>query len=404
MQNPYIRYVKGYVKIRLESSMPERFFGLCAKNHIELSHLICKGSYYECELCAGDFFRLAPFRRKTSAHITILEKHGMPFFFRFVQKRKAFFLGFFIFWLILGLNASILWDIRIYGNSFYSDETILDELRHFSVTSGMFKKNLNCQEISTNIRNSFSNIVWVSAKLEGCCLILDIKENENPNAKEEISAESWNLVAERGGEIVSIITRTGVAKVGVGDICEKGDILVEGIVEILNQDLVLDHLSYVQADADIQIKTSYPYYDEFSLDTQKKVYIGSWRRYPMFRMGELELSYIPKTESLQDVLSEAHPLTLTGTLSLPIYFGWNKTRTYVWEDYRYTTQEAQQLARRHLQTALEAMVQEQVTILTCDLEFSVLEDIACCSGYIWVLESPIAKKEITVEQSKENGS
>ena len=39
-------YLKGYVKIRLESPMPERFLSLCVHNQIPVSNLKNNGIYY----------------------------------------------------------------------------------------------------------------------------------------------------------------------------------------------------------------------------------------------------------------------------------------------------------------------------------------------------------------------
>ena len=220
MKNQVLRYMRGYLKIRLKSAMPERFLSLCAVNQIPIWNLVPKENVYEFELSIKDFFRLAPFRRKTSAHIMILEKHGLPFLFQLAKKRKAFFLGILLFSFLLYYNSTILWDIHINGNSFYSDESILDKLHDFQIVSGMYKRELNCKEIAAQVRSSFSNVVWVSAKLDGCCLILDIKENETPKEKPLSVGESWNLVAQRGGEIVKIATRKGVPLVSEGDICK----------------------------------------------------------------------------------------------------------------------------------------------------------------------------------------
>lgn len=90
------KYIRGYVRIRLESPAPERFFSLCVHNRIPLRNLTQEGSCYEMELSARDFLRLGRFRRKTNARIHILRKNGLPFFLHRAQKRKAFFSEYFL--------------------------------------------------------------------------------------------------------------------------------------------------------------------------------------------------------------------------------------------------------------------------------------------------------------------
>lgn len=173
------QFIRGYVKIRLESPMPERFLSLCVHNQIPVWNLKNRDLYYEMELSAKDFFRLNAFRRKTRSRIVLLEKHGMPFFFQRNQKRKAFFLGSVLFLTLLYLCSLFIWDIRVEGNHYNSKETILETLQTFQVTDGMLKRNLDCHQIAARIRETFPNVVWVSAKIEGTCLILELKENED---------------------------------------------------------------------------------------------------------------------------------------------------------------------------------------------------------------------------------
>lgn len=274
------RFVKGYVKIRLESPMPERFLSLCVHNQIPVWNLKNRDLYYEMELSVKDFFRLNPFRRKTQSRIILLEKHGMPFFFQKNQKRKAFFLGSFLFLSLLYLCSLFIWDIRVEGNHYNSKETILETLQTFQVKDGILKKNLDCRQIASQIRASFPNVVWVSARINGTCLVLEIKENEDSyqesSTKEQEGAQmkNWNLAASQNGVIVRMITRSGMPLAKEGDACKIGDILVSGKLEILDNDAQVQRYEYVQADADIDLLTTYAYYDEFPLKHTVKEYIG----------------------------------------------------------------------------------------------------------------------------------
>lgn len=395
LKNILSKYVKGYIKIRLESSMPERFISLCAKNQIELWNLNYEDLYYTCELHAKDFFRIAPFRRKTASHITVLEKHGLPFFFQFALKRKAFFLGILLFFLILYTNSTILWDIQVNGNQYYSKETILEELYSFQIHSGIPKKALNCQEIAASIRNSFPNVVWVSAKLDGCCLFLDIKENENPNVDTETTeTDSWNLIAKKDGEIVKIVTRSGMPLVSEGMECKKGDILVQGMVEILNQDMEVGRMEYVQADADILMKTKHAYYDEFSLEYTQKIYTEPVRQYPVIRIFDKELAYLPDSVKDKDIYIEEQPLFLTDSFPLPLSFGTITIRPYHLVTKNYTSEEAQTLANEHLQKFMEQLTEEDIIVLEKHLQFTIQDHTCQYKGYLTVLESAVAQESI----------
>ena len=169
------KYIRGYVRIRLESPAPERFFSLCVHNRIPLRNLTQEGSCYEMELSARDFLRLGRFRRKTNARIHILRKNGLPFFLHRAQKRKAFFLGILLGMVLLAICSFRIWDIQIAGNRYYTTPVLLETLSEWEISCGMAKRNVDCQKLMQKIRQTFPGIVWVSARLEGTCLIIDIQ-------------------------------------------------------------------------------------------------------------------------------------------------------------------------------------------------------------------------------------
>ena len=62
-----------------------------------------------------------------------------------------------------------------------------------------------------------------------------------------------------------IITRNGIPQVLPGDTCQAGDILVKGEIPLVNDSGETYDYSYVHADADIDLETTWYYYDTFPL-------------------------------------------------------------------------------------------------------------------------------------------
>ena len=183
--NRLIRYLKGYVHIRLISREPERFLNLCAHNRILLWRLVSRDGFYEMYLSAADFFRLHSLCRKSGSRIKVIGKYGLPFFLYRNRKRKAFFLGILLCMCLLYVLSLFLWNIHVSGNYANSTGTILAFLEQEGITHGILKAKLNCSEIAALLREEFSNITWVSAKIEGTQLILEVKENVDGYVAEE---------------------------------------------------------------------------------------------------------------------------------------------------------------------------------------------------------------------------
>lgn len=390
--------MRGYVKIRLESSMPERFLSLCVHNQIPLRNLKNKEFYYEMELSVKDFFRLQSFRRKTHSRIVLLEKHGMPFFFQRNQKRKAFFLGSFLFLLLLYLCSLFVWDIRVEGNHYHSSETILETLETFQVSDGMLKKDLNCQKIAAQIRESFPNVVWVSAKIEGTCLILEIKENEDSfhaADKQTAQEKSWDLAAPKDGVIVQMVTRCGMPLVQEGQEVKAGEILVSGRLEILNNDAQVQRYEYVGADADITIQTRYAYYDEFSLSHPEKLYTEEIKNYRMFRIFGKEFSLYHRRKETAEIYRCITPVYLTSSFCLPISYGTITVVPYRKQTAVYKKEEAEEIARIHLQTFLEHLVKSGAEICSKEIRTQIRDGKCIARGSVTVIEKTGKRVPVT---------
>lgn len=391
-----LSFVQGYVKIRLESSMPERFLSLCVHNQIPLWNLKNNDLYYEMELHAKDFFRLDSFRRKTGSRIVLLEKHGLPFFFHKNRKRKAFFLGSILSALLLYFCSLFIWDIQIEGNHYNSSETILDTLAEFQITDGVLKKELDCQQIASQIRASFPNVVWVSAKIRGTCLIVELKENED--AFQTVPAEeekSCDIAAAKDGQIVKIVTRAGIPQVKEGESCKAGDILVTGRLEILNNDSQIQRYEYVKADADIEILTEYSYYDEFSLEHSVKIYQEE-QRYRMVQFWGHEFSFFSPEKQDADLYRTETPVYLTPSFCLPISYGTIRVRPYKTLQKTYTEKEAKALAQEHLRVFMGDLVKNGADVQKQNIMITVGPQKCVAKGHISVIEP--TGKSVPVEQ------
>ena len=132
-----------------------------------------------------------------------------PFFFYRNKKRKAFFLGFFLGISLLFLLSRHIWNIHVEGNVYNSTQVILNYLEELDVRHGVLKKDLDCSYIAARMRERFPDITWVSAKISGSRLILEIKENGAPEKTEEAEKIPFDMTAQTDGVIVSMVTRQG---------------------------------------------------------------------------------------------------------------------------------------------------------------------------------------------------
>ena len=123
-----LRYIRGYVKIRIQGYSPERFLNLCRYHHILIWGLRPKDNAYEMYLTLDGFRKLRPIIRKTHTRVALLERCGLPFFIRKHRKRKMFLAGALICIGLLFFYSSYIWDIHFEGNDKWTDQTLLEFL------------------------------------------------------------------------------------------------------------------------------------------------------------------------------------------------------------------------------------------------------------------------------------
>ena len=201
----------------------------------------------------------------------------MPFFFLRLKKRKAFFLGILLCISILIFFSGHIWNIHIEGNVKNSSGQILDFLAKQNVYHGMSIRQVDCSFLAGQIRKEFTNMIWVAVRREGTQLLISVKEGiskEEPE-KEQIP---YSLASGLDGEIVRMITRAGTPLVKTGDMCEKGQLLVQGQVELVNDSQEITGYDYVCADADIFVRHEISYYDQFSMKNKQAVYTGERKK------------------------------------------------------------------------------------------------------------------------------
>ena len=230
MESPE-KFVRGSVKISVSGEQIERFLNLCRARGLLLENVrLPEEKKLTARISIADFKKLAPIHSKTHVRIHILEKRGLPFFLYKSWRRKCFLVGILLCALLLFWLSGRIWNIHIDGNVKNSTPQLLEFLDQQGVIHGISKKNVNCSEIAALLRKNYPDITFVSARVQGTRLLLTIQEEVLEETLQE-EAVPCDLIADFDGEIVSMTTRSGVPKMKTGDTCQKGDLLISGIVE-----------------------------------------------------------------------------------------------------------------------------------------------------------------------------
>lgn len=385
-----LQFLKGYVRIKIWGVSPERFLNLCSNKNILLWDISKNGSEYTMCISLNAFRQLRPIARKTGVRVVILQRYGLPFFIPGLLKRKVFIVGLLLcvaFWIV---SYRFIWDISLDGNYQISQEVFQDFLAAQQVYVGMQKEDLDISALEKEIRRTFPEVTWTSAKLSGTRLEISIKENDAPIITEQPEEEGGqDLVSEYSGVITSMIVRSGVPMVKIGDTVEAGALLVEGRVPIYNEDATIREYLYTTADADITVEHTIPYRDTLPVSYIQMTYTGRTESRFYLRLGSKELKIPAERPYLvYDTVIQGHTPAVFEKLSIPISWGQYVYREYMNVEHEYTLKQAETLLTEKELQFLSSLEEKGVHIIEKDVK---IEESSAC----WIMEGQILVEQLT---------
>ena len=414
MIRSFIRWLRGYVRLCVAGYSPERFLNMCCYHQLFIWGLEPTGNGYEMYMSISDFRKLKPLVRKTHTKVILQGRYGFPFFLARYRRRKLFFAGLFICAVLLWTYSLFIWDIHFEGNERYPDTTLAEFLESEGVAPAMLRSRVDCPGIVKAIRKEYNDIVWVSASIDGSRLKIQIKENEDtfPEEGEETSAEDEkpvDLVAAADGVITKIVTRSGVPQVHVGDTVKKGDILVLGRVEVVNDSREVVGYQYHRSDADVFADTQMEYTDTLSLEYQEKVYDGKKKYQPFIRLADWTVSVgsLDNKYKHSEIVTEETQMKLGENFYLPFSYGLKTAKSYSFEKKTYTEEEARQVLSLNFNRFCEDLEEKGVQIKENSVKIHLYENSATASGTLYLNErvtEEAATEILTVERKETDES
>ncbi len=404
-----VKYLQGYVRVRLFGYAPERFLNLCSTHNILIWNLEYHEEQYEFCISVRGLKQLKPILKKTRTKFVILERTGLPFVMRRYRKRKLFFAGIFLCCGLLYTMSLFVWKIEVNGNLHETDSNIVKFLEEKQVYHGLLKSKINCEKIEEDLRAEYSDIIWASAKLQGTMLIIDVQENLATNQQaqslQEQDGSPSDLVADKEAVIHSILTRKGTPKVEKGMKVKPGDLLVEGKNPVLNDAGEIANYQYCASDADILGITRYPYEDVFSLRYEDKVFSGKESSTFGIRLfqSQFKFPHISHKFAVYDTITDEYDVKLGETFYLPLLLIRETRKEYKNVKKQYSKEEAKKLAEEKLEQFCKELTKKGVQIIENNVMIVTDEKNCTASGSLKVIEPIGTRKATNITDIRQEG-
>ena len=190
-----LKYILGYVRIKVEGYYIERFINICTTSKILIWSLKReKGVRLYLNIGIKDFFEAVKIAKKLKCKVRIIQKRGVPFFIHKYKKRKIFVITLLVITILIGISTKYVWNINIQIDSNMEMTGIEEDVKEAGLNVGMKKEKINVQEIANKIRLKRNDISWIGIELKGTnAIVRVVKAKEAPEIVDE--KEYSNIIA-----------------------------------------------------------------------------------------------------------------------------------------------------------------------------------------------------------------
>lgn len=376
-----------------------RFINLCKNKNVYIWKLILKENEAIFHTYKSNIDILEQICDKCGIKFEIVEQKGIPEFINRVMRYSSIFVGGVICVCTHFLLSLIVWDIEVSGNYIITESRMREYLKENNIVVGSKIKKINVKELENIIMRDFPEVIFVSASCDGTILKITLKEGLNYDYTKE-NEQCMNLVSDMDGYVESIITCKGVGVVKKGDEVKKGDVLISGIVKILDDSETVVSNMGVKAEGEVIIKGKVVYEDDFEKNYVKKNYIDKKSRiYPFF----LEWKPLNNRDSC-DIMEQKLCFSLFDTFKLPqiLY----SKEIYYYEEYEYvmSDKEIDEKIKEKIYAYIYKLSNEGIIADSFDYSMDLKNDTVCFVAEINVSKKAetlvsVSEKELIIEQS-----
>lgn len=227
--NRFLSYLTGYLVILIRGPHLEKIINLMTNSGLYVWDVLrLEPETLQVKIRAHGFFRMREMLKKTGSQARIIHKKGWPFWWRDLNRRKAFLIGAGAFIGLLIYLSSFVFFVKVNGFTGEERDRLLGALAKRGLKSGVFRQELLKRKslIEREIMMDTPNAVWLGITIRG--VVAEVKVVKRKTAPERIKA--CDIIAGRDGVISRLITIRGVPVVKEGDAVARGDLLISGTI------------------------------------------------------------------------------------------------------------------------------------------------------------------------------
>ncbi|MGI6469577.1 MAG: sporulation protein YqfD [Syntrophomonadaceae bacterium] len=358
MSNRFLEQFGGVITIIVQGRYPERLINMALTRGIYIWNIKPVAGGIRFEIRSSGYEALRAMAEENGYQLKIVSKHGLPVYKSIVKRRVGFMLGGVFFIIALYLISSFVWFIEITGNERIDSQKILDTVAKYGVYQGAPKWGFSRTAVEEQVLRDIGDLSYIKIEIRGVKANIEVVEKIVIPPQEIIGPS--DMVAARSGIVEEILVLDGQAKVEVGQVVAKGDVLISGtVIPSLSPyappppEPLLPY--QVQARGVVKARVWYDGYGECPLKTENRVLSGRKAHRVILLTPWRELLLWGKHSPFanEQVAQRAYKLdTPIGPLGL----NYQKHSEETLEVVTHTEAEATQIARQKALESLQSQI------------------------------------------------
>lgn len=386
-----IKYIFGYINIKVEGYFVERFINKCINEGIFFWNIKReKSTIAYMNVGIRDFKKLCKISKDTKCKVKILEKKGLPFFLNRYRKRKIFLILIVLIGLVLFTLSKFIWNINIEGINNINESEIISVLDEKGLKVGKIKNKIDTQKIINEIRLERTDISWIGITIKGTNATVKIVEADSK--PEIINEEDYcNIVATKDAQIVKISAQNGIPVVKTDDIVTKGDILIAGWI-----DGKYTGTRYVHSEGEVKAKVWYTEKEQVTLDQVVERDTGNSEQKYKIKINNFTINLFKTLSKFEkyDTIETCNQIKIFSNFYLPIELIKLTNMEKAEEKITYGIEEAKQISIQEASKKIEKRLQNNQEILQKYVNTYVNSDYVEAEVTYEVLENIGTKEKI----------
>ena len=271
-----INLLRGYVEWRISGAFPERMLNLCAQHRLQFWHLRwLDETTFSFRTPLRDRKAVAEMAGRAMCEAEVLARKGIGAAALSMGKRWGFLLGLTMCIAAVSFLSRFLLVVEVTGNETVPDAIILSELQRLGVRPGAYGPGIEEREIANEALLGLPQLSYMAINIYGTRAEVQVREGvASPDLLEETVPA--DVVAAADGIITEIRADSGRALFQDGDIVAKGEVLITGVMDLLEPDYSTVDMGYlvVRATGSVRARTWRTLEESIPLLVETKVYTG----------------------------------------------------------------------------------------------------------------------------------